>query len=257
MDFGISGKNVFISGGSHGIGLATAIALSKEGCNIAICSRSESKLESARKPIEDNGVKCLLIVTDVMNDSDIQNAIDQSLVKWGHIDILVNNVGGGGRWGQDFLTTEIKTWKEVFHKNVWVSLQFTQGFLPGMINNKWGRVIFVASRYGIEIGGNPWFNIAKVSQSVLMKNLSTVHEFSKSGVTFNAVAPGDLLIEGTGWDEIKKNDPHFEAMLEEFPMGRLGTAEEVACAIAFLCSKQASYISGTTIQIDGGKSINL
>jgi len=256
VDLGISGKNAFISGGSHGIGLATAIALSKEGCNIVICSRSESKLSSACKLIEESGVKCLSIVADVMNDSDVQNAISQSIVKLGRIDILINNVGGGGRWGQDFLTTEIKTWKEVFHKNVWVSLQFTQGFLPGMINNKWGRVIFVSSRNGAQIGGKPWFNIAKSSQLVLMKNLSTDINFARSGVTFNAVAPGDLIIEGTGWDELKKNTM-FKEIIEEYPMGRLGTADEVACAISFLCSKQASYISGTTIQIDGGKSINV
>lgn len=250
MNLGIRNKTAFISGGSHGIGLASALLLANEGCNIIICSRNVDRLKYASEQIANKKVNCFCVQGDVLSDCDRIISETKNI----EIDILVNNVGGGGRWGSsNVLETSIETWKEVFEKNVWTSLRFTNAFLPKMIEKRWGRIIWITSIYGVEAGGRPWFNIAKVSQTMMMKNLSTNIDFVRNGITFNAVAPGDIMISETGWDT-EKNNPNFHNILNEYPMGRLGTVEEVAAAVAFLSSDLSSYVNGTSIRVDGGRS---
>jgi len=254
MDYGINNKTAFISGGSHGIGLASAKLLSIEGCNTIICSRDKNKLEIAKRECESHGTKCLIIDGDVLQEKHVDKIIN-FVLQYGKIDILINNVGGGGRWGKEnVLDTPIHIWREVMEKNLWAAVKFTLSFLPLMIKQNWGRVITVTSIHGKEVGGRPWFNIAKTSEMALMKNLSTKKEFIQHGITFNSVAPGCIMIPNTGWDDIRKSSANFELILETYPMGRMGTAEEVASLIVFLCSNQASYINGSSITVDGGES---
>ena len=111
---------------------------------------------------------------------DIENCIDHINDKVGNIDILINNVGGGGSWGsEDILSTDHNVWDEVYEKNVTAAVKFTNGFLSGMLNNNWGRVITVTSTHGLEVGGRPWFNLAKTAQTALMKNYSKNKNFVK------------------------------------------------------------------------------
>lgn len=251
-------KRAFISGGTHGIGLATAKMLAAKGCHVAVCGRDQIKLSDTKREIEKLGVKCLAIQTDVLDRSQIEQCIDEVKQTWDGIDILVNNVGGGGRWGkEDILATNLNVWYEVFQKNVWSSLSFTLAFLHGMIERNFGRIVFVTSIYGVQIGGRPWFNMSKIAQTALMKNLATVKDFVRSNITFNAVAPGDLMIPGTGWDDLRFKHPDFESTLEKNPMGRFGTADEVAQAICYLSSTEANYINGCVLRIDGGSSVSL
>ncbi len=247
MNLNLADKFAFISGGSHGIGLATALSLADEGCHIAICSRSFEKLKHAEKQIKNKGVQCLALEADVLNKEDVYNAIEAVKEQWGRLHILINNVGGGGRWGsEDIEKTPEKVWVEVYEKNVLSTVRFTTAFTPLMRKQKWGRVLAVTSIYGKEAGGRPWFNISKFAQSALMKNLALNKSLVRDGITFNSVAPGRIFIPGTGWSE--------NADFEEFPMKRLGTAEEVADVITFLCSNKASYVNGASILIDGGQS---
>jgi 3-oxoacyl-[acyl-carrier protein] reductase len=128
--------------------------------------------------------------------------------------------------------------------------------LPLMRRQRWGRVVTVTSVYAAEAGGRPWFNIAKVSQTVLMKNLARMPKFARSGITFNSVAPGAIMIPDTGWEVEKKRDEmQFAKHVDtNFPMGRLGTPEEVAYVVTFLCSERASLVNGASILVDGGES---
>lgn len=256
MDLGIKNKYALVTGGTHGIGKAIAFALADEGCNIAVCSRTPSRVEETEKQLKAKGIDCLAIQADVTIKEDIRRVIDKIIERWGTLHILVNNVGGGGRWGkEDIEVTDEKVWQEVYDKNVTSAIRFTKLVIPYMRKQKWGRIVTITSIYGREAGGRPWFNIAKTAQTVLMKNLSLKKDLVREGITFNSVAPGDIKIPDTGWEQEQKKDPvAFKAMLnEKFPLGRLGEPEEVASVVAFICSEKASLINGASIAVDGSE----
>lgn len=257
MDLGLLGKRVLITGGSHGIGLATALALAIEGCDVAICSRNADRLESAIGVLKATGSNVIAQPCDVHVIEDIDAFWNRVANEWGGIDILVNNVGGGGRWGSPSITeTKESVWLEVYEKNATSAVRFTVRALPLMKQQNWGRVITVTSRLGREGGGRPWFNMAKAAQTSLMKTLGMDHGLAGHGITFNSVAPGNIMIPNTGWELEMKRDPvSYQAYIaRNCPIGRLGTPEEVANVIAFLCSNKASLINGAAIAVDGGES---
>ena len=170
----------------------------------------------------------------------------------------MNNAGGGGRWGsEDVLKTGEEVWQEVYDKNATAAARFTKAFIPYMKEKNWGRVVTITSIFGIQGGGRPWFNLAKTAQTALMKNFALNKDFIRSGITFNSIAPGGIMIPDTGWDEmLKKNPEKFEEMVEkEFRLGRLGTPEEVANVTAFVCSAGASLLNGASILVDGGETV--
>ena len=257
MDFGIAGKNAVVTGGTHGIGLATALALSREGCNVAVCSRTSERVESTVRELRKEKVKCIGMQADVLNPEDIKKFCKNVIDKWGTIHILINNVGGGGRWGSEIIeVTNEDVWIDVYNKNAMAAVRFTVFFLTYMRKQKWGRVITVTSRYGREGGGRPWFNMANSAEISLMKTLSMNPSLARDCITFNSVAPGGIMINDTGWEEEKENNPEgFKEMLDtQFPLGRMGTPEEVADVITFICSEKASLLTGAAIPLDGGES---
>ncbi len=256
MELGLKGKYALITGGSHGIGRSIAIELAKEGVNIAICSRTQSKLDETISILKQYNVDSISVNVDVLEVDAVDKVMNVINKRWGKIDILVNNVGGGGRWGKEEpLDTKPEVWGEVYNKNAAAAVQFTMKSLPYMLQNKWGRVITITSTYGLQGGGRPWFNMAKAAQTALMKNLAIKKHYVRSGITFNSVAPGGIFIPDTGWEDEQKNDPEGFAKLmdENWPMGRIGTPEEVANVVVFLCSPKSSLVNGASILVDGGE----
>lgn len=256
MDLGLKGKTALVTGASRGIGFAIARVLAENGCRVAICARNREDIQKAVKELEGLGVEALGIQADVLQASDIQT-VTQSVVKaWGTVHILVNNAGGGGRWGSTVEATGEDVWMDVFNKNALAAVRFTRWAIPLMRKQKWGRVVTLASVYGREGGGRPWFNMAKSAGISLMKTLAMDPELVRDNLTFNSVAPGAIMIPGTGWDDEKKKDPASfeEKMKENFPLGRLGTPEEVADVVAFICSQKASLMNGACVAVDGAES---
>ena len=125
-----------------------------------------------------------------------------------------------------------------------------------MRQQKWGRVVTVSSIVSREADGRPWYIVAKGAELSLMKSLAVRKELVRDNITFNSVSPGAIMIPNTGWQEEKEKDPQtFQEMLNtQFPLGRMGTPEEVASAVVFLCSDQASLVNGANIVVDGGQS---
>lgn len=260
MDLGLRGKIALVTGGSHGIGLSTALALASEGCRVAVCARNPGRLQEAAAALRDLGVEALGIQADVLVEADIDRVMATLTETWGTLHILVNNAGGGGRWGtEDPETTPESTWAEVYGKNALATTRFTLRALPLMRRQGWGRVVTVTSVLGLEGGGRPWFNMAKVAQTTLMKNFALRPDYARAGITFNSVAPGCIMIPDTGWDLQRREDPEaFEKMVQEsFPMGRLGAPEDVADLIVFLCSERARHVNGASIPVDGAESRRL
>lgn len=165
-------------------------------------------------------------------DLSTRDGIDSAVKHTGDIDILVNNVGGGGRYGTD---------DEVFAKNVWSMISFTQHALPIMAKRGWGRIITISSIHGREYGSRAVFMAAKAAQIAYMKGMSRT--YARHGITFNTVCLGNVLVTGK---------PEIDA--DTLPMGRMGRPEEVAKLVAFLCSDNAAWINGSCITIDGGES---
>lgn len=256
MDLRLEGKRALITGGSHGIGAAIAVGLAREGVSIAFLSRSKERLREQDQLIRAHNVESLPLECDVLIPDAIDKSWEVLKSKWGGVDILINNVGGGGRWGTEkILDTPLVTWAQVYQKNAGAATHLTMLALPYMIENRWGRIVTVTSIFGATIGGRPWFNMTKVAQSVLMKNLAQNKNFARAGITFNSVAPGAVMVPDTGWTEMEKNAPEdFINFCETLPIGRLGMPEEVSNLVVFLCSERASYINGASVLIDGGES---
>ena len=257
MDLGIKGKYALVTGGSHGIGRSIALALAEEGCNVAICARKKDWIEQTVAELKAKGVESMGISADVLIPEDINPVMKAVIDSWGTIHILVNNVGGGGRWGSPIVEeTSEQVWLDVYNKNALAAIRFTMKAIPFMRKQKWGRVITISSIYGREGGGRPWFNMAKSAVISLMKTLAMTRYLIRDGITFNSVAPGGIMIPDTGWERERKENPEeFAKMVDrQFPLGRLGTPEEVANVVVFLASEKASLVNGASITVDGAES---
>jgi len=257
MDLGIKGKYALVTGGSHGIGRNIALALAEEGCNVAVFSRNSNKVKKVAKELEKKGVKTIGLSADAMILKDIERVMKSVIDSWGTIHILINNVGGGGRWGsKNVEETSEDVWTDVYNKNALAATRFTMKAIPYMKKQKWGRVVTIASILGKEGGGRPWFNMAKSAEISLMKTLARTPDLVRNGITFNSVAPGSIMIPDTGWEKEKNEKPkEFEKRIDrEFPLGRLGTPEEVANVVTFICSTESSLMNGACISVDGGES---
>ncbi|MBI2064439.1 MAG: SDR family oxidoreductase [Candidatus Yanofskybacteria bacterium] len=257
MNLGLDGKYALVTGGSHGIGRAIALTLADEGCNVAICARNKQRIDEVVGEIERKKVIGKGIMADATNPDDVTRVVNEITISWGRLHILINNVGGGGSWGSDDVEqTPENVWREVYDKNVMSAIRFTMSCLPLMRKEKWGRVVTVSSICGRETGGRAWYSVAKSAQISLMKNLSANHDLVRDGITFNSVAPGHIMIPDTGLDKKQKENPgEFSKFVSEnFPLGRLGSPEEVASVVAFMCSDRASLLNGSSVVIDGGQS---
>ena len=252
MELELKGKNALVTGGSHGIGRSIALALADEGCNVAICARRYSRIEKVVSELKERGVKALGIRGDVLVHADINRTTKAVIDAWGQIHILINNVGGGGRQGEKRAEeTSEDVWLDVYNKNTLAAIRFTMWAIPFMREQKWGRVISIGSIQGKEGGGRPWFNIAKSAEISLMKSLALQQYLARSNITFNTVSPGAIMIPDTGW--VREIEEHPEKA-DKLPLGRLGTPEEIANVVVFLCSDKASLVNGACVVVDGGES---
>jgi 3-oxoacyl-[acyl-carrier protein] reductase len=247
VDFGIEGKVALVTGGTKGIGLGIAQALAREGAKVSVVARTEADVKRVAESIKGFGV-----AADAMTAEGTERAVRETEAALGPIDILINNLGA--RAGNDWNDTGPQEFAKAFDGNVGVSLRFTQRVLPGMVERGWGRVVVISSVWGRESGGAPAYNAAKAAENSMVKSLA--REFAAKGVTVNAVAPGSVMWEGGGWYRRRQADPEgiAEFIRREMPMGRFGSPEEVANVVAFVCSRQASLLTGAIINVDGGQS---
>jgi 3-oxoacyl-[acyl-carrier protein] reductase len=254
MELNLKGKTALITGGTHGIGKAITMSLALEGCNVIFVSSNKDRvdfmigeMEPLRQKLEFNYAG---FCHDLTQENEIRNCLKNiyTLIRdIGTIDILINNVGGGGRRGDRMWEiTQQDIWEEVMAKNLFVSSMFTMHLIPDMIKKKWGRVVTISSIYGKESGGRPWFTAAKSAQIAMMKELSRNRRYVSSGITFNTVCPGYIDIRDNQKIE------YLEAI--DIPATRYGDPFEVANVVSFLCSDKASYVNGACITVDGGLS---
>lgn len=255
MDLGLQGKVALVTGASRGIGKAIAIGLAAEGCGVALCARGRERLEQAAQEVAAHGGKVLPIVADLRHPADINRFVTASITAFGQIDILVNNVGGGG--GSRGWDTPDENWEEALTINLLATIRTCRLVIPEMRKRQGGRIINIASVFGRETGGRMTYNAAKAAVISFSKALA--RELAPEGILVNSLAPGSTLFPGGNWDQRRQADPGRinEFIQSELPLGRFGTPEEVASVVVFLASSKASLVTGASIVVDGGQSRSL
>ncbi len=257
MDMGISGKNALVTGGSRGLGRQAALALAREGVNVAICARGEDRLNETAGELQDLGVKVSASVADLGKAEDGDRLFETVSSELGDLDILVNNVGGS-MGTSDVLNSSMEDFQAVMDVNLWSAVRLMKLALPGMKERGWGRVINIASIYGREHGGTAPYMTAKAAMIAATKHAAMT--MAGEGVTVNAIAPGSILFPGGSWDRFMNNNTPEE--VEEFiernlPAGKFGWPEPIGATVAFLASAHADLILGACINVDGGQSHSL
>jgi len=252
MDLGLNGKVALVTGANQGIGLATALGLAREGCDVGICARSQESLSAAAEQIVGLGVRVAAVLADVLEPEDASRFVEEAATRLGGIDILINNVGAnvGDRRLMD---SSEEDWEQTFHYNVFQGVRLTRLVVPHMQKRGGGSVVFLSSISGWipQLSGSAQYGASKAAQIFMAEPLAL--ELVHDRIRVNVVSPGSILFEGGSWDAYRQRDPEKFAAYEEngFPTGRLGTPEEVADVVVFLASDRARWVNGENIRADG------
>lgn len=241
----MNGKTAFITGASRGIGRACAIELAKAGCRIVLAARNREKLEAVASEVRELGKEAYVVEIDLGSAASIKEAFAKTVAEFGPIDILVNN-GGITR---DGLALRMKPddWTAVIETNLTGSFLCIQQVLQGMMRARWGRIVNISSVVG-ESGNAGQANYVASKAGLIGLTKTIAQEMASRNITVNAVAPGYIETDMT---EVLSKEQK-DGMLTRVPLRRAGTATEVALAVRFLASDDASYITGHTLDVNGG-----
>jgi 3-oxoacyl-[acyl-carrier protein] reductase len=248
MDFGLKNKTAFIAASSQGLGKSVALELAQEGANIIISGRNEENLQKTKNELEQRlNTKVLALPGDLSVAIEREAVIKSALQAFGKIDILVTNSGGppSGK----FENFHQEDWDKTYHQLLSSAIGLINGFLQGMKQQRWGRIIAITSMAVKQpINNLILSNAVRASVVGLMKSLA--NELAAYNITVNNVMPG--YTETDRLKELIEKTPSFASAKSEVPLGRFGTPEEFAAAVAFLASERASYITGVSLAVDGG-----
>lgn len=257
MDLGLKDRVAIVAAASRGIGFACARELAREGARVFLCSRNEADAVQAAAAIHrETAADVTGLRADVMNNSDIAHFVDQAIERFGRIDICITNAGGPP--ATVFADTDLDMFRQAFEQNALSAIRLARFVLPGMIERKWGRIVNITSvSVKQPIEGLLLSNTIRAGLTGWAKTVST--EVAGDGVTVNNVAPGYTLTErqnelaaARGKAAGKSKQEIIEMWATQAPMRRMASPEEIAAAVVFLASERASYITGITLQVDGG-----
>lgn len=257
MELGLRGKVAMVAAASQGLGKAVALAFAREGANLAICSRNQAALESVAAAAREHGVDVLAVPADVTRAEEIQKFVEQAVAHFGGVDILVTNAGGppAGTF-QDF--ADDAPWQAAFELTLMSAVRLIRGVLPSMRARGGGAIIVMtSSSIKVPIPNLILSNVFRAGVAALAKTLA--EELAPLNIRVNNVLPGRIATErllyldqvnaeraGVSVEEIRQRT------MAQIPMGRYGDPEEFANAVVFLASERASYITGASLQVDGG-----
>jgi NAD(P)-dependent dehydrogenase (short-subunit alcohol dehydrogenase family) len=239
-----------VTGSSDGIGKATALRLAGEGAQTVLNARGRSRLEAAAAEIAALGKPPLVVAGDVSRAEAARALVDETLERFGRLDILVNNAGGGTLRALDDIAEA--EWRALLDGNLTSAFLCCQAAAPAMRARRYGRIVNVSSIAGRNVSrlSGPHYSAAKAGLLGLTRHLA--RDLGPAGVTVNAVAPGPTLVPRVmeKWAARSEEDRH--RIVAEIPLGRLAEPEDVAAVIAFLASDDARYLTGVTVDVNGG-----
>ena len=264
MDLGLRGRGCVVTGASRGIGRATARLLCAEGAQVLLVARSEAPLIEAADECaaagEDAGGRAESLAADITDPAAAERIVAEASARLGQLDVLVNNAGTA-RW-RDLDEVPDEHWYEAWELNVMAPMRLMRTAAPAMRERGWGRIVNVSSSAGKRPSASmPEYSVAKAAELSLSRLYAD--RYAPHGVLINAICPGPvksdlwmaeggLLDQSKGMGGHEDRDAALESVESKRPIGRLGEVEEIAGAIVFLCSEQASYASGAAWSVDGG-----
>jgi len=241
----LTSRVALVTGASQGIGRACALRLARSGAAVVVAARNQEKLDAVVEEITSAGGKSASFLMDVAEEDQIKNAFKSALAQFGKIDILVNNAG----ITRDQLIMRMKRadWDSVLNTNLTSAYLCIQQVIGSMLKQRWGRIINVTSIFG-QTGQAGQANYAASKAGLIGLTMAIAREIGSRNITCNAVAPGFIETAMTSAisDDLKQN------ALKMIPLGRIGTPEDVANAVAFLASEESSYITGDVLNVNGG-----
>jgi len=241
----LAGHVALVTGASQGIGRTCALRLAKEGATVAVAARNQEKLNDLVNEIANTGGKAAAFPLDVADEEQVKAIIKAAIAQFGKIDILVNNAG----ITRDQLVMRMKRadWDAVLQTNLTSAYLCTQQVIPSMLKQRWGRIVNVTSVFG-QMGQAGQANYAASKAGLIGLTMAIAREVGSRNITCNAVAPGFIETPMTDVlsDELKQN------AVKQIPLGRVGTTGDIAGAVAFLASEDASYITGHVLSVNGG-----
>lgn len=241
----LDGRVALVTGASQGIGRSCATALAAQGAAIAVAARNQQKLEELVQQITAAGGKAAAFVVDVADEEQIKSGVKAAIAQFGKIDILVNNAG----ITRDQLVMRMKRadWDAVLNTNLTSAYLCTQQVIGPMLKQRWGRIINITSVFG-QTGQAGQANYAASKAGLIGMTMAIAREVASRNITCNAVAPG--FIETSMTDVL--SDELKQTAVKMIPLGRVGKPEDIASAVCFLASEEASYITGHVLNVNGG-----
>lgn len=248
------GRTVLISAGAKGLGDGVARRFASEGARVAIWDNDAEAIDACRHAADPERFYYLQV--DLLDRKAVERAHAETVARFGDVDVLVNNAGGSLHTPQGFLDQSDEDWRRVMSLNLDVAVWLARLVLPGMIGRGYGRIVNMGSkagRFGSLFAGA---NYAASKGAVQSLTLQWAQEYGPSGVTCNAVCPGAILTERVDrfLSERKTQEERAE-MVKGIPVGRHGTVPEVAAAVCFLASEEASFINGVMLDVNGGQAM--
>ena len=247
----LDGKVALITGGSLGLGKATAELFVKEGAKVVITGRTEKTLQEAVEEAKNKGLEIDYLVSDVSKEEDCKEAVDFTLNKYGKIDILFNNAGVL----HAALTheTDTETWDRLFNINVKGTYLMSKYAIPHMLENGYGCSVNNSSIAGLKgIPGISAYNSTKGAVTQLTRSMAL--DYAKQGIRVNAICPGTIetpMVDGL-LDKMPDRGGAEELFKSFHPMGRFGTADEIVHSVLFLCDDNIQFMTGSMLSVDGG-----
>jgi 3-oxoacyl-[acyl-carrier protein] reductase len=241
----LSERVALVTGASQGIGRSCALKLAADGATVAVAARNQDKLNELVAEITAAGGKAAAFALDVGDEEQVKTAVKAAIAQFGKIDILVNNAG----ITKDTLVMRMKRadWDAVLQTNLTSAYLCIQQVIGSMLKQRWGRIINITSVFG-QMGQAGQANYAASKAGLIGLTMAIAREVGSRRITCNAVAPGFIetaMTAGLG-DEFK------QAAVKQIPLGRVGSPDDVASAVAFLASDEASYITGHVLNVNGG-----
>ncbi len=250
--FSLRGKVALITGGGAGLGQQIAEAFAEAGCNIVVCSRNLENCEEVAQQLSKNDIKTMALACDVTQKSNVEKVVDQVLAEFGKIDILVNN--SGATWGAPVEEMPLEAWQKVMNVNVTGTFLMSQKVGKAMIQNKYGKIINIASAAGIRARPAEALNAIGYSTSkaaVIHFTKDLAMKWARHGIYVNAIAPGIFPTKMT--KAVLEN--RLDKITFSIPLKKIGDNNALKGAALYLASEASDFVTGHILSVDGGSTI--
>jgi meso-butanediol dehydrogenase/(S,S)-butanediol dehydrogenase/diacetyl reductase len=249
-----AGKVALITGAGRGIGRATAERLACEGASLAILDRDGPAAEEAVRDLQRTGARAIALEADITDSAAVAAALEATLTAFARIDVLVNNAARALKG--NLAQTEPEDWQSELDGTLTGAFLVTRAVLAPMLKAGRGAIVNIGSVNGLLALGNPGYSAAKAGLLNFTRSLAT--EYGPKGIRANMVSPGTIRTESPSWQKRLARDPQvFEKLARWYPVGRVGTPEDIAAAVAFVAADEAAFVNGANLVVDGGLTAGL